>query len=68
MLGLVVQFNVFRRHAGPFITIVYDTGSTGTSFVDGSVEPGTRYIYRVLSLNVVGVASAASRVRVTTDP
>lgn len=66
----VVGYRIERRtpSQADLVAIEYDTGSTATSYVDGSVEPGTRYIYRVLSLNVVGVASAASRVRVTTDP
>ena len=72
--GPVTGYQVLRRqpslHAvGVFLTIVEDTGSTSTSYVDTEVESRTQYVYRVAAVNPAGVSGRSRFVSIVTgDP
>ena len=69
--GTVVGYRIKRKTVpGDLVTIVYDTGSTATTYVDSVLEPGTHYRYRVYALNSVGGEGEMSRppLDVRTDP
>ena len=57
----VVGYQVLRRDkdlqgVGVFSVLVDDTGSADTGFVDDSVEPERRYVYRVKARSVAGLS------------
>ena len=57
----VVGYQVLRRDkdlqgVGVFSVLVEDTGSADTGFVDDSVEPERRYVYRVKARSVAGLS------------
>ena len=61
----ITGYRILRRepaeHApGQFFTIEEDTGSNATSYTDSTVEPETKYVYRVKAVNDHG-ASEQSR-------
>ena len=69
--GTVAGYRIRRKTVpGDLVTIVYDTGSTATSYVDRVLKPGTSYRYRVHALNVVGDTGDMSKppLDVDTDP
>lgn len=69
--GAVVGYRIKRKTVpGDLVTIVYDTGSTATTYVDRVLEPGTHYRYRVHALNAAGGEGEMSRppLDVRTDP
>ena len=45
---------------GTFVTIAGDTGSTDTTYTDDTVEPDTRYVYRIKAINEHGEVSERS--------
>ena len=57
----ITHYQIFRRDrdvhdAGEFVTIKDDTGSAATSYTDDTVEPETRYVYRVKAVNAHGAS------------
>lgn len=48
-------------------TLVADTSSTGTTYEDSSVDPGTEYNYRVSAINSVGTGDPSTADDATTD-
>ena len=61
----ITHYQVFRRdttiHAiGEFITLAESTGSADTTYTDETVEPETKYVYRVKALNAQGASSWSS--------
>ena len=50
------------------ITVSHDTGSTATSFVDGTVETASKYAYRILALNTHGAGPESAEAEVDTPP
>ena len=51
---------------GTFVTLAPDTGSAATSYVDASVSPGRRYVYRVKAINAHGTSDRSTWARATT--
>ena len=49
-----------RQAPGVFTTINEDTGSARTAYTDGTVEPETRYVYRVKAINAHGVSGQSN--------
>ena len=57
----ITHYQIFRRDrdvhdAGEFVTIKENTGSAATSYTDDTVEPETRYVYRVKAVNAHGAS------------
>ena len=57
----ITHYQIFRRDrdvhdAGEFVTIEDDTGSAAASYTDDTVEPETRYVYRVKAVNAHGAS------------
>ena len=57
----ITHYQIFRRDrdvhdAGEFVTIKDDTGSAAASYTDNTVEPETRYLYRVKAVNAHGAS------------
>ena len=64
----ITGYQVLRRNPavdakGVFHTVVDDTGSSGTSYVDTTVAAETRYFYRVLARNAAGLSSRSGLFR-----
>ena len=64
----ITGYQVLRRNPavdakGVFHTVVDDTGSSGTSYVDTTVAAGTRYFYRVLARNAAGLSTRSGLFR-----
>ena len=51
---------------GTFLTVAPDTGSPETAYIDASVEPERRYVYRIEAINAGGVSERSSWVRAYT--
>ena len=51
-----------------FVTIAADTGSANTTYTDDTVEPETRYVYRIQALNEYGSVSERSHRIVANTP
>ncbi len=69
--GTVVGYVVLRRDKdihlqGTFVTLAPDTGSAATVYVDASVEPGRRYVYRIKAINAAGTSDRSTWVRAYT--
>ncbi len=67
----ITGYQILRRspaiHAqGHFEVIDDDTASTDTSYEDATVEPETRYVYRVKARNAHGLSERSSYVNATT--
>ena len=67
----ITHYRVIRRepevHAvGNFVTIENDTGSAGTAYLDGTVSPERRYVYRVIAVNGGGESKWSKYSSVTT--
>ena len=63
--GSITGYAILRRMTdfqdpGVFDTIVSSTGSAGTSYVDRTVTPETRYVYRIKAINSVGLSRQSS--------
>ena len=57
----ITHYQVLRRepaiHAsGYFVTINANTGSAATTYTDSTVEPETKYVFRVKAVNAAGVS------------
>ena len=69
--GGITHYQVLRRDrgvhkVGEFVTIEDNTGSAATTYTDHSVEPETRYVYRVQAVNAHGVSRWSSFARANT--
>ena len=53
---------------GVFHTVVDDTGSSGTSYVDTTVAAETKYFYRVLARNAAGLSPRSGLFRANVPP
>ena len=61
----VTGYVILRRDraihlVGTFVTIADDTGSTDTTYIDSTVEPGKEYVYRIKAINEHGEVSEMS--------
>ena len=69
----ITGYQVLRRNPavdakGVFHTVVDDTGSSGTSYVDTTVAAETRYFYRVLARNAAGLSPRSGLFRADVPP
>ena len=67
----ITHYQIFRRDrdvhdAGEFVTIEENTGSAAASYTDDTVEPETRYVYRVKAVNQHGASTWSNFVRADT--
>ena len=53
---------------GVFITVEDDTNSADTTHTDNTVEPSTKYVYRIKAINAAGLSEISSWVRAYTPP
>ena len=66
----VTGYQILRRQRdtdapGVFSVLTEDTGEALTSYVDSSVTPGTRYVYRVKARNAGGLSAQSSYANAT---
>ena len=54
--------------ASTFTVITEDTGSADASHTDSSVQPGTRYVYKVRAKNSAGLSPESDALDITTTP
>ena len=52
--------------AAEFVAVVEDTGSANTSYIDTTVTPKTRYVYRVKAINPEGTSGQSTFLNVET--
>jgi titin len=50
----------FRTGSGDFVTLIENTGNTGTTYSHTGLTTGTSYIYRVFAINAQGISIASS--------
>ena len=67
----ITHYQIFRRDrgvhdTGEFVEIDSNTGSAATSYTDDTVEPETRYVYRVKAVNQHGASTWSNFVRADT--
>ena len=67
----ITHYQIFRRDrdvhdTGEFVTIEDNTGSAAASYTDDTVEPETRYVYRVKAVNQHGASTWSDFVRADT--
>ena len=58
----ITGYRILRRNRdtgaiGVFTAINDDTGSAATTYVDSTVEPGTRYVYKIKAINPGGLSA-----------
>ncbi len=63
---LILRRDKDIHEEGTFLTVAPDTGSSETTYVDASVEPERRYVYRIKAINASGVSEIFSWVRAYT--
>ena len=69
--GSVTGYVILRRNRdtdekGRFTTLVEDTGTAATTYTDESVEPETRYTYRIKAINEHGTSERSRWLHVDT--
>ena len=69
--GTITGYVILRRDKdihpeGTFDTLVPDTGSAATSYVDAGVDPERRYVYRIKAVNAAGASDRSTWVRAYT--
>ena len=67
----ITHYQIFRRDrdvhdTGEFVEIDSNTGSAAASYTDDTVEPETRYVYRVKAVNQHGASTWSDFVRADT--
>ena len=63
---LILRRDKDIHEEGTFLTVAPDTGSSETTYVDASVDPERRYVYRIKAINASGVSETSSWVRAYT--
>ena len=63
---LILRRDKDIHEEGTFLTVAPDTGSSETAYVDASVEPERRYVYRIKAINASRVSEISSWVRAYT--
>ena len=63
---LILRRDKDIHEEGTFLTVAPDTGSSETTYIDASVEPERRYVYRIKAINASGVSEISSWVRAYT--
>ena len=68
----VTGYVILRRDrdnqpAGAFSTVADDTGTSAAAFIDDSVQPQSRYVYRVRAISPAGVSARSGYVRAETS-
>ena len=53
---VILRWDIDKQGSGGFATIEEDTGTDETTYTDESVEPDSRYIYRVKAINSHGTS------------
>ncbi|WP_420626844.1 fibronectin type III domain-containing protein [Candidatus Poriferisodalis sp.] len=53
---VILRRDKATQPVGTFSTVVADTGTADTSYVDAYVEPNRRYVYRVQAINAAGTS------------
>ena len=62
----VLRRDIAHQPPGTFSTVVADTGSADTAYTDSTVQPATRYAYRVKAINSAGVSGRSKYVNMKT--
>ena len=67
----ITGYRILRRNRdtdalGSFTVVEEDTGSADTSYTDGTLEPSTRYGYRVEAINAYGISDRSRSARFKT--
>ena len=67
----ITHYQIFRRDrdvhdTGEFVTIEENTGSAAASYTDDTVEPETRYVYRMKAVNQHGASTWSNFVQADT--
>ena len=67
----ITGYQILRRdkalhQKGVFLVHVNDTGNTDTTYVDESVEPETKYVYRIKAKNIAGLSERSNWFNATT--
>ena len=62
----ILRRDIVRQSPGVFSVVAPDTASAATAFTDGTVEPETRYAYRIVALNAAGESRRSGYVNATT--
>ena len=63
---LILRRDKDIHEEGTVLTVAPDTGSSETTYVDASVEPERRYVYRIKAIYASGVSETSSWVRAYT--
>ena len=70
--GSVTGYRIERREeddpADQFVTLVEDSGSASTQYVDSSAAPESEYVYRVRAISAGVVGEPSAEVYITTPP
>ncbi|MXX27394.1 MAG: hypothetical protein F4Z82_18360 [Caldilineaceae bacterium SB0668_bin_21] len=69
--GSVTGYRIERRGedpADPFVTLVEDSGSASTQYVDSSAAPEMGYVYRVRAISAAGASEPSAEVGVNPLP
>ena len=69
--GSVTGYRIERRGedpADPFVTLVEDSGSASTQYVDSSAAPEIGYVYRVRAISAAGASEPSAEVGVNPLP
>ena len=69
--GSVTGYRIERRGEEPadeFVTLVEDSGSVSTRYVDSSAAPGSGYVYRVRAISAAGMGEPSAEVEVNALP
>ena len=62
----ILRRDIVNQPPGTFSTVENDTASRSTTYTDGTVEPDTRYTYRIKARNGAGLSSQSNYINVTT--
>ena len=62
----ILRRDIVNQPPGTFGTVENDTDSRSTTYTDGTVEPDTRYAYRIKARNTTGLSGQSNYVNVTT--
>ena len=58
---VILRRDLAVHPAGTFVTIAGDTGSADTTYIDDTVEPEKKYVYKIKAINEYGEMSEISR-------